>query len=337
MIYGGSRRTFLSILAVGAVSVSSPPALADSTDLAVGVPDCKGCTLTAVHSVHRSWDAIDTSVMWRKSAKVRKGVARFSIPTAKTRGLSFALDAGKFDGGGSVPMVVLRYANRSIGSRVGWFASAQGRRASYCWAGTESRRATLKVRTERSVNRLIPPGAPGRYTIRAWASRTQPTLRDDVNMMSTNDGALDIQQGPYCIDSDVTASAAVASRVPTGGSVWIKPVGGTYQMLRLWRSGSNLRIYRDEGKYPGDGMYCSWGNLRGKKFVGMEQGLAPDPVAVRYTIRKGGGRLKVFELTGSMQEDRLPWRRGSVQKYFQLVPDAIGNTGEWCRTFKPMG
>lgn len=34
---------------------------------------------------------------------------------------------------------------------------------------------------------------------------------------------------------------------------------------------------------------------------------------------------------------RLPWRRGSRQKYYQLVPDAAGNTGQWCRTFKPMG
>lgn len=144
---------------------------------------------------------------------------------------------------------------------------------------------------------------------------------------------------PVSADGTVTGSAgaaAVAGGVPTGGSVWIKPSGGTYQMLRLWRSGSKLRIYRDEGNYPGDGFYCSWGSLRGKTFVGREQRLPPEPVAVRYSIRKKGSKLKVAGI-GSASEDRSPWRRASVQKYTQLVPDAAGNTGEWCRTFRPVG
>lgn len=71
--------------------------------------------------------------------------------------------------------------------------------------------------------------------------------------------------------------------------------------------------------------------------MGKEQRLAPEPVSVRYTIRKKGGKLEVLGLTGSASEDRLPWRRSSLQKYFQLVPDAAGNTGQWCRTFKPAG
>lgn len=144
--------------------------------------------------------------------------------------------------------------------------------------------------------------------------------------------ALGITSSPALADS-----TELASRVPAGASVWIKPVGGTYQMLRLWRSGAKLRLYRDEGNYPGDGTYCSWGTLRGKTFIGKEQRLAPDPVAARYKIRKKGGKLKVLGLTASRAEDRLPWRRGSVQKYFQLVPDAAGSTGHWCRTFKPVG
>lgn len=338
MINGGFHRLVLvAMTAAGALGITSAPALADSTDLAIRVTDCNGCKVTAVRSVHPGWDAIDDSMTWRKSAKVRKGVARLAVPTATTRGLSFELDAGKYDGGGSVPMVALHYADKPVGSRVGWFASAQGKRASYCWAGTDKPRATLKVRTQRSVDRTVPVSAPGRYVIRAWASPTQPTLRDDLNMDRTNKGGLGIQQGPYCFDSGLTAAAAVASRVPKGASVWIKPAGGTYQMLRLWRSGSKVRIYRDEGSYPGDGTYCSWGTLRGKRFVGKEQRLAPEPVSVRYTIRKKGGKLEVLGLTGSASEDRLPWRRSSLQKYFQLVPDAAGNTGQWCRTFKPAG
>ena len=124
--------------------------------------------------------------------------------------------------------------------------------------------------------------------------------------------------------------------MPAGSSVWIKPSGNTYEMLRVWRSGHKMRLYRDEGNYPGDGTYCSWGTLRGHKFVGKEQRVAPDPLRARYTIRMKGARLKVSGLTGSKAQDGLPWRRGSLRQYFQLVPDAAGNTGSWCRTFSPV-
>lgn len=339
MINGGSHRyLLLSAATVGvAATVFASPAVADTTEIAIRMSGCNGCNVTAVHSVHTGWDAIDDSDDWRKSAKVRKGVARLTVPTSRTRGLSFELDAGKYDGGGSVPMLVLHYAGKAVGSKVGWYASAQGKRASYCWAGTDKPRATLRIRTQRSVNQSVPRVAPGRYVIRAWASPTQPTLRDDLNMSRTSKGGLGIQQGPYCFDSGLTAALAVGSRVPAGRSVWIKPSDGTYEMLRLWRSGTRLRIYRDEGSYPGDGTYCAWGTLRGKKFKGKEQRLAPEPVSVRYTISKSGGRLKVLGLTGSNAEDSVPWRRGSVKKYFSLVPDAAGNTGQWCRSFKPVG
>jgi len=333
---GFHLRVCVTIATLGAAGTIASPALAD-TNLIIKSPSCNGCTVTAVHSVHPGWDTIDDSATWRKSAKVRKGVARLIVPAGRTRGLAFEIDAGKYDGGGSVPMLVLRYAGKPAGSKVGWFASARAKRASFCWAGTDKSRVRLKVRTQRSIYRSIPRGAPGRYQIRAWASPMQPTLRDDQNMDPTNDGGLGIQQGPYCFDSGLSSTLAVAAKVPAGGSVWIKPVGSTYQILRLWHSGTKLRLYRDEGNYPGDGQYCSWGTLRGKKFVGREQRVAPDPVKARYTIRKKGSRLKVLGLTGSAQEDRLPWRRSSVRKYFQLVPDAAGYTGSWCRTFKSLG
>lgn len=326
-----------SMIGVAALAISSP-AVADTTNLSIRVADCNGCTVTAVHSVHPGWESIDDSVIWRRSAKVRKGVVRLSVPTHRTRGLSFELYAGKYSAGNAVPMVALHYANQEVGSKVNWFESTQGKRASYCWAGTTEHKATIRVRTQRWVNPRVPVAAPERHMIRVWAGRTLATLRDDMNMLGPlDDGILGIQQGPYCFDSGLTAAANLAGRVPSGGSVWIKPTGGTYQLLRLWRSGSRLRLYRDEGNYPGDGSYCSWGTLRGKKFVGKEQRLAPEPVRVKYTVKKKGGRLKVLGLTGNRADDRLPWRRGSLQKYFQLVPKATGNTGEWCRTFKPMG
>lgn len=129
----------------------------------------------------------------------------------------------------------------------------------------------------------------------------------------------------------VATPAAADPIVPKGPSVWIQPNGDTYQMLRLWRSGSDLRIYRDEGNYPGDGIYCAWGTLRGgKKFIGKEQRVAPDPLAVRYTFGTKNGKLTVKGLPGK-------WWRSSVKRFHALVPEAEGNDGAWCRTYKPIG
>ena len=88
---------------------------------------------------------------------------------------------------------------------------------------------------------------------------------------------------PYILATGVTVSLAAApaaadghltATAPKGASVWIAPSGDTYQLLRLWRSGDRLRLYRDEGNYPGDGVYCAWGSLDGKRFTGKGQRVA---------------------------------------------------------------
>lgn len=136
---------------------------------------------------------------------------------------------------------------------------------------------------------------------------------------------------PAAADGHLTTTA------PKGASVWIAPSGDTYQLLRLWRSGDRLRLYRDEGNYPGDGVYCAWGSLDGKTFTGKEQRVAPDPIPVRYTIKRKGRTLRVVGLTGLKSDDRLRWRRGTVAKFHRLVPKAAGNDGSWCRTYTPLG
>lgn len=134
----------------------------------------------------------------------------------------------------------------------------------------------------------------------------------------------------------VPPSALVSVRPPSGESVWIKRSGSGWQMLRLWRNGTKVRIYHDEGTYPGDGFYCSWGSLRGRSFKGKVQRLAPEPVRARYRIKRTGAKLRVLGLTGLKAQDRLPWKRASVQQFNELVPQSVGNSGDWCRTFKPV-
>ena len=79
------------------------------------------------------------------------------------------------------------------------------------------------------------------------------------------------------------------------------------------------------------------GHVAREGFVGKEQGVAPDPVRVRYWILMSGNRMQVRGLTESGKAERKTWRRSSLETCFGLVPVATGNRGDWCQTFKPMG
>ena len=117
--------------------------------------------------------------------------------------------------------------------------------------------------------------------------------------------------------------------------MWVQRTEYGWQMLQIWRTGSKVRIYHDDGGYPGDGFHCSWGTMRGQKFTGKVQRVALDPIKVRYTIQRDGKKLRVLGLTGLKELDRQPWRRSSVQRFNAVVPESADNPGTWCRTFRP--
>ena len=117
--------------------------------------------------------------------------------------------------------------------------------------------------------------------------------------------------------------------------MWVQRTEYGWQMLQIRRTDSKVRIYHDEGGYPGDGLNCSWGTLRGQRFTGNLQRVAPDPIKVRYTIQRDGKRLRVLGLTGLKELDGMPWRRSSVQPFNAVVPESADNPGTWCRTFRP--
>ncbi len=150
-------------------------------------------------------------------------------------------------------------------------------------------------------------------------------------------GAVALVLAPNANAQETQHSAALASTsgLPAGETVWVQRTEYGWQMLQIWRTGSKVRIYHDEGAYPGDGFNCSWGTLRGQKFTGNVQRVAPDPIKVRYTIRRDGKKLRVLGLTGLKELDRQPWRQSSVQRFNAVVPESADNPGTWCRTFRP--
>jgi hypothetical protein len=100
------------------------------------------------------------------------------------------------------------------------------------------------------------------------------------------------------------SASAQDTHLPKGQTVWIQRTDYGWQMLQIWRNDSKVRIYHDEGGYPGDGFNCAWGTLRGQKFTGKVQRVAPDPITVRYTIERDGKKLRVLGLTGLKKLDR---------------------------------
>lgn len=129
------------------------------------------------------------------------------------------------------------------------------------------------------------------------------------------------------------AAVAQPTAAPSPGqSVWIQSNGRSWQMLRIWRSGSKVRIYHDDGAYPGDGKDCAWGSLKAGTFKGKIQRLAPEPSPIRLTIKRDGKRLRV---TG-LQDAGPIWKKSSLSAYAAKVPRAGSNPGAWCRTFRPL-
>lgn len=121
---------------------------------------------------------------------------------------------------------------------------------------------------------------------------------------------------------------------PRGVSTWIRaaPEFDTWNMVRVWRKGKRVRVYVDDGGYPGDGKFCFRGRLKGSVLRGWELGPAPDPYRQSYRVRRVGDKLVfkgVYAVDATM--DRRRWRPASVATYRSLVPEA--GSGRWCRTY----
>jgi hypothetical protein len=312
-----------------------------STVVTVRMPNCNGCTITAVSSVHPGWGAIDDSRILSRKATVRRSVARLHVPTSRTRGLAFAINAGKYNAGNAVPMVVMRYAGMPAGTRVSPGQSAAAGTGSFCWAGTQSRRATLMFASHRSINRDALPTSQERYLIRVWSSTGRQTLRDDLNMHTTWGGGIGIQQGPYCFDDQ---PATVQQRAIPAGRTYLKTPTppGTEHLIGVVRRGASVRY----AFLPSAGTAgCFRGTFAGGQLLGdsvslYESGLiwdqTPQQLQVgRRTWTLNGQKWRVIrggkKYSGSLRKalDATLKRCGAVTwpAVGAVVPETPPNTG----------
>ncbi|PUA79028.1 hypothetical protein [Nocardioides currus] len=145
------------------------------TDITLLIARCEGCVVTI-----RSYDGVNP-IYSTAPASVAGGSVTFTLPSARTAGMSVRIDPTWV----TVPVaedvhVAWRYNGAAIGDEVGFKAARSKRRASGCWAGTVNPAVTLTVK----VRRVSYRGNPSAI---AWAPTTESYVPP---MESTRRGAL---------------------------------------------------------------------------------------------------------------------------------------------------
>ena len=156
-----------SARAVRDVSTSAEMA-ATRTVLSLKVHHCDGCSITPVKAGDGSGPAV-----WRgRTKKVRDGVVNWRVAIQHTVGMSFDIVDPQAVPLDSVTDIVVAYRGLDVGARVPPGVAARKKWANGCWAGTQRRSMTLRVRVEHfpGVSDLPPPVTG--YRIRPYLVRT---------------------------------------------------------------------------------------------------------------------------------------------------------------------
>jgi hypothetical protein len=169
-------------------AVRAPSVETARTHVTVTVKGCQGCILRLTQALNGQPD------VWQsKSKKVKDGTAAWSVPRARTHGMSITVLAPWDGGAGYVPTVVFRYAGEEFGSTVTNAVAKTKKRASSCWAGTSKESVTLPI-TVRRANATNPAGDRIK-TPRAYTSVTQ---RWEQPMYRAWRGISGTQDATYC-------------------------------------------------------------------------------------------------------------------------------------------
>ncbi|MBF4160917.1 hypothetical protein [Nocardioides acrostichi] len=132
-------------LAGGLGAAAAAPAHADDqptrTKVTVKIAHCDGCTVHLVQAIEGEQD------VWQSRVRdVVDGEAHFSVPVEHTAGMSLDFTAPWENHIGAVTTAAFHYPGHQVGDKV-TKSDALGRsRASGCFAGTDQRHLTLRLR-----------------------------------------------------------------------------------------------------------------------------------------------------------------------------------------------
>lgn len=176
----------LAAAAVGVVGSAS--AAEPSTVITMRVAGCEGCTITPVQAV------TGQSSIWTGTAvTVKGGQAQFTVPTSRTAGMSFNLDASWRVDINAEPVIVTQYQGFAAGDRVSAAQAKSAKKATACWAGTNEAAITLSVRVGRVMTAGFPSGrakVPLAYFV--------PTLATTGGFSDTVKGTIAQQEAWWC-------------------------------------------------------------------------------------------------------------------------------------------
>lgn len=183
-----------SLLTLAAVGVAAPPASAeDMTTITMKVTGCEGCAITPVQALNAG--SAQASIWTGTKAVVKNGRVVFTVPTAKTAGMSFNLDARWPVDMDAVPVIVTQYKGAQPGQRVTKRQAKAFDQATACWAGTTSTAVTLRV----MVRRVWMPGfAQGSGKTKVPLAWMVPTAETSGGFADADKGVIAQQEAWYC-------------------------------------------------------------------------------------------------------------------------------------------
>jgi hypothetical protein len=165
---------------------SSEAAQASMTHITLRVIACRHCPVYLQQ-------AITGGTYWgSKTHHVRNGRVRFTVPTTRTRGMSFNVNP-RWSTADAVTNVVTRYAHTQIGQLIKDKVARHKKRATACWRGTSAHRIFMIVRVVkfRHKDHDGNPGHALRAYFRTTRAATPPVTR-------TWHGALGNQDAYWC-------------------------------------------------------------------------------------------------------------------------------------------
>jgi hypothetical protein len=162
-----------SLAVAGTTSVqagSTDRAAAQNTVLTVKIRSCEGCEVTLISYLRGSEDE-----GWASDPhSIQNGKAAFVVPTEKTRGLTVTVQTPWEGHLGYVTMAVVRYQGLAPGDRIGFNRARTMKKASGCWAGTDEKQASLRIKVRRVTLQGMHEKVPGQIV---WMPTTQQWLR----------------------------------------------------------------------------------------------------------------------------------------------------------------
>jgi hypothetical protein len=143
---------------------------AQNTVLTVKIRSCEGCEVTLISYLRGSEED-----GWASDPhSIQNGKAAFVVPTEKTHGLSVMVRTPWEGHMGYATMAVIRYQGLAPGDRIGFNQARTMKKASGCWAGTDDKEASLRIKVRRVTVPGVHERVPGQIV---WMPTTQSWLR----------------------------------------------------------------------------------------------------------------------------------------------------------------